>query len=266
MAKGSRLRSIVVWTAVALVGAVAWGVIALVRGEQISAAWLIAAARRLLRDRLPLLRALHRRTRCSASTTQPRHARRAPRQRRRLPADRPARAVRPPLRRDRRRRAARRARARRADGLPAGHDLDRRRRHLRRRRAGHGRRCSSRCAATARALGQMARDEIGPVGGAAALIAVLRDHDHPAGGARAGRRQRAGATRRGARSRIAMTIPIALFMGFYMRVLRPGPRARGDGDRRRAAAARDRRSAACVAGLEPGRRVHAGARDARRSA
>ncbi len=40
----SRTRSIVIWTAVAVVGAVAWGVIALVRGEQISAAWLIFAA------------------------------------------------------------------------------------------------------------------------------------------------------------------------------------------------------------------------------
>ena len=40
----SRTRSIVIWSAVALVGAVSWGVIALVRGEQISAAWLIAAA------------------------------------------------------------------------------------------------------------------------------------------------------------------------------------------------------------------------------
>src|SRR3954466_12981304 len=39
-----RTRSIVVWTAVALVGAVAWGVVALVRGEQISAAWLVFAA------------------------------------------------------------------------------------------------------------------------------------------------------------------------------------------------------------------------------
>src|SRR5918999_193854 len=43
MRKG-RTRSIVIWTAVAIVGAVAWGVIALVRGEQISAAWLIFAA------------------------------------------------------------------------------------------------------------------------------------------------------------------------------------------------------------------------------
>jgi carbon starvation protein len=39
-----RTRSIVVWTAVAVVGAVSWGVIALVRGEQISAAWLVFAA------------------------------------------------------------------------------------------------------------------------------------------------------------------------------------------------------------------------------
>ncbi len=40
----SRARSIAIWTAVALAGAVAWGVIALVRDEQISAVWLIAAA------------------------------------------------------------------------------------------------------------------------------------------------------------------------------------------------------------------------------
>ena len=40
----SRTRSIVIWTLVAVIGAVAWGVIALVRDEQISAAWLIAAA------------------------------------------------------------------------------------------------------------------------------------------------------------------------------------------------------------------------------
>src|SRR3954463_3139162 len=40
----ARTRSIVIWTAVAIVGAVSWGVIALVRGEQISAAWLILAA------------------------------------------------------------------------------------------------------------------------------------------------------------------------------------------------------------------------------
>jgi carbon starvation protein len=37
-------RSILVWTAVALVGAVGWGVLALSRGEEISAVWLVMAA------------------------------------------------------------------------------------------------------------------------------------------------------------------------------------------------------------------------------
>jgi carbon starvation protein len=44
MTKSTRLRSIVIWTTVSVVAAVAWGVIALVRGERISAVWLIAAA------------------------------------------------------------------------------------------------------------------------------------------------------------------------------------------------------------------------------
>ena len=39
-----KTRSILIWTTVAIVGAVAWGVVALVRGEQISAAWLVFAA------------------------------------------------------------------------------------------------------------------------------------------------------------------------------------------------------------------------------
>jgi carbon starvation protein len=72
-----------------------------------------------------------------------------------------------------------------------------------------------------RSLGQMARDEIGPIGGVAALIAVLAImiillavlalvvvnalKGSPWG-----------------TFSIAMTIPIALLMGFYMRYLRPG--------------------------------------------
>lgn len=72
-----------------------------------------------------------------------------------------------------------------------------------------------------RSLGQMARDEVGPVGGAAALIAVFvimiillavlamvivnALAESPWGV-----------------FSIAMTIPIAFFMGFYLRVLRPG--------------------------------------------
>ena len=72
-----------------------------------------------------------------------------------------------------------------------------------------------------KSLGQMARDEIGPVGGVAALIAVFSIMiillavlalvvvnalaESPWG-----------------TFSLAMTIPIALFMGFYLRVLRPG--------------------------------------------
>ncbi|GAB3298152.1 carbon starvation CstA family protein [Parasphingorhabdus pacifica] len=72
-----------------------------------------------------------------------------------------------------------------------------------------------------RSLGQMAREEIGPVGGIAALVAVLAImiillavlamvvvgalKDSPWGA-----------------FSIAMTIPIALFMGIYLRYLRPG--------------------------------------------
>jgi carbon starvation protein len=72
-----------------------------------------------------------------------------------------------------------------------------------------------------KSLGQMAREEIGPLGGAAALIAVLLIMiillavlalvvvnalaDSPWG-----------------TFSIAMTIPIAIFMGFYMRTIRPG--------------------------------------------
>jgi carbon starvation protein len=37
-------RSVLVWTVVAVIGAVAWGVLALSRGEEISAIWLVAAA------------------------------------------------------------------------------------------------------------------------------------------------------------------------------------------------------------------------------
>ena len=59
-----------------------------------------------------------------------------------------------------------------------------------------------------------------------------------------------------------MTIPIALFMGFYMRVLRPGrvleATAIGVTLLLAAIVARQRRG-----GLELGRRVHAVARDAR---
>ncbi|OUD03298.1 hypothetical protein CA983_10320 [Streptomyces swartbergensis] len=39
-----RKRPILLWTAVSLLGAVTWGVLALARGERISAVWLVIAA------------------------------------------------------------------------------------------------------------------------------------------------------------------------------------------------------------------------------
>ena len=72
-----------------------------------------------------------------------------------------------------------------------------------------------------KSLGQMAREEIGPIGGVAALVAVftimiilLAVLALVVVGALA---QSPWGT-----FSIAMTIPIAFFMGFYMRVLRPG--------------------------------------------
>jgi carbon starvation protein len=80
--------------------------------------------------------------------------------------------LRSPFRRHRRCRPARWPGAGRADGLPARHDLDRRRRDLRRRGPGHDGHVLL-DAAQREEPRQMVREEIGIVGGVAALIAVF---------------------------------------------------------------------------------------------
>ena len=70
-------------------------------------------------------------------------------------------------------------------------------------------------------LGQMARDEIGPVGGVAALIAVFSIMIILLAVLALVVVNALAQSPWGTFS-IAMTIPIALFMGFYLRVLRPG--------------------------------------------
>ncbi|NMH92309.1 carbon starvation protein A [Pseudonocardia bannensis] len=72
-----------------------------------------------------------------------------------------------------------------------------------------------------KSLGQMARDEIGPVGGAAALFAVFTIMIILLAVLALVVVNALAKSPWGTFS-IAMTIPIALFMGFYMRVLRPG--------------------------------------------
>ena len=91
-----------------------------------------------LSDRVPVLLALHRVARAPHRRS-PGDARLAAQRRPRLRAHRTQRPVRASLRGHRRRRPAGGPGARGADGLPAGHALDHRRRRVRGRRPGHAR-------------------------------------------------------------------------------------------------------------------------------
>jgi carbon starvation protein len=215
----TKSRSIAIWIAVAVVAAVAWGVIALVRGEQISAAWLIAAAvgSYLIAYRFYARFIAYKVLGVDGGRATP--AERLDNDVDFQPTDRrvlfghhfaaiagAGPLVGPVL-------------AAQMGYLPgtiwivagvifAGAVQDMVVLFFSMRRDG-------------KSLGQMARDEIGPVGGAAALVAVLSIMvillavlalvvvnalaNSPWG-----------------TFSIAMTIPIALFMGFYLRVLRPG--------------------------------------------
>ncbi|MFJ7202299.1 carbon starvation CstA family protein [Streptomyces sp. NPDC098789] len=212
-------KSIAIWGAVALVGAVGWGVLALSRGEEISAAWLLAAAlgsyaigyrfyARFIAERVLKVD----KTRATPAERLDNGVDFHPTDRRVLFGHHFAAVagagplVGPVL-------------ASQMGYLPgtiwivagvifAGAVQDMVTLFFSTRRNG-------------RSLGQMARDEIGPVGGAAALVAVFMIMiillavlalvivnalaDSPWGV-----------------FSIGMTIPIALFMGFYLRVLRPG--------------------------------------------
>jgi carbon starvation protein len=214
-----RMRSVVIWTVVALVGAVAWGVIALVRGEQISAAWLIAAALGSYAIAYRFYARFIARRVLGVDERRATPAERLENDVDYQPTDRrvlfghhfaaiagAGPLVGPVL-------------AAQMGYLPgtiwiivgvifAGAVQDMVTLFFSMRRDG-------------KSLGQMARDEIGPVGGVAALLAVFSIMiillavlalvvvnalaDSPWG-----------------TFSIAMTIPIALFMGFYLRVLRPG--------------------------------------------
>ena len=213
------VRSIVIWSAVALLGAVAWGILALSRGEEINAVWLLFAAL------------------CSYAIAYRFYARFIVK--RVLEVD------------DRR--------ATPAERLDNGHDYqptDRRVLfgHHFAAIAGAGPLVGPVLAAQmgflpgtlwiivgvifagavqdmmilffsmrrdGKSLGQMARDEIGPVGGVAALIAVFSIMIILLAVLALVVVQALAASPWGTFS-IAMTIPIALLMGFYMRVLRPG--------------------------------------------
>ena len=188
--------------------------------------------RSALRGRLPLLRALHhhedlRRRRPS------RHAGRTARGWPRLSADEPLGRVRPPLRGDRGSGAAGRTRRSRrsSDFSPA--------------RSGSSPAWCSGGAVqdlvillasvrrNGRSLGAMARDEIGPVAGTTALVAILGIMVVLIAVLALVVVNALAASPWGVVT-IGLTIPIALLMGVHLRWLRPGARARGERDGSRA--------------------------------
>jgi carbon starvation protein len=219
MRTATRTRSILIWSAVAVVGAVAWGVIALVRDENISAAWLIAAALGSYAIAYRFYSRFIARKVLGVDDTRATPAERLDNDMDYHPTDRrvlfghhfaaiagAGPLVGPVL-------------AAQMGYLPgtiwiivgvilAGAVQDMTTLFFSMRRDG-------------KSLGQMAREEIGPVGGAAALLAVFAIMiillavlalvvvnalaNSPWG-----------------TFAIAMTIPIAFLMGFYLRVLRPG--------------------------------------------
>jgi carbon starvation protein len=214
-----KLRSIIIWTAVAIVGAVGWAVLALSRGENVNAVWLLCAALG------------------SYAIAYRFYARFI---------------VRKVLRADDRRATP----AERLDNGIDYHPTDRRILfgHHFAAIAGAGPLVGPVLAAqmgylpgtiwiiagvifagavqdmvvlffsmrrNGRSLGQMAREEIGPIGGAAALIAVFAIMIILLAVLALVVVNALAQSPWGVFS-IAMTIPIALFMGFYLRVVRPG--------------------------------------------
>jgi carbon starvation protein len=215
----SRTRSIVIWTTVAVVGAVAWGVIALVRDEQISAVWLIAAALGSYAIAYRFYARFIAKTVLGVDTKRATPAERLDNDMDYQPTDRrvlfghhfaaiagAGPLVGPVL-------------AAQMGYLPgtiwiivgvifAGAVQDMVILFFSMRRDG-------------KSLGQMARDEIGPVGGIAALIAVFSIMIILLAVLALVVVNALAQSPWGTFS-LAMTIPIALFMGFYLRTLRPG--------------------------------------------
>jgi carbon starvation protein len=217
--KKSRTRSIAIWSAVALVGAICWGVVALVRGEPISAVWLLGAAVGSYAIAYRYYARFIARKVLEVSDKRATPAERLDNDMDFQPTDRrvvfghhfaaiagAGPLVGPVL-------------AAQMGYLPgtiwivvgvifAGAVQDMVTLFFSMRRDG-------------KSLGQMAREEIGPIGGAAALIAVFSIMIILLAVLALVVVNALAQSPWGVFS-IAMTIPIALFMGFYMRVLRPG--------------------------------------------
>lgn len=215
----TRLRSVLVWTVVAAIGAVAWAVLALSRGENVSAVWLVAAALGSYAIAYRFYAKFIARRVLKVDDTRATPAERLddgvdfqPTDRRVLFGHHFAAIagagplVGPVL-------------AAQMGYLPgtiwiivgvifAGAVQDMVTLFFSMRRDG-------------KSLGQMARDEIGPIGGAAALVGVFAIMIILLAVLALVVVNALAKSPWGTFS-IAMTIPIALFMGFYLRVIRPG--------------------------------------------
>jgi carbon starvation protein len=212
-------KQILIWSAVAVVGAVAWGILALSRGEEISAAWLVFAGLASYAIGFRFYSRFIARTVLQVDDTRATPAERLDDGQDYQPTDRrvlfghhfaaiagAGPLVGPVL-------------AAQMGYLPgtlwiiigvifAGAVQDMVTLFFSTRRGG-------------RSLGQMAREEIGPVGGIAALIAVLAIMIILLAVLALVVVQALAKSPWGTFS-LAMTIPIALFMGFYLRYIRPG--------------------------------------------
>ena len=192
-------RHKIIFGIIAVLGAIAWAVIAFFRGETVNAVWFVIAAIctyvigfRFYARLIEMKIVRPRDDQC--------HPGRSVRKRHRLHADRPEGAVRPSLRRDRGRGSAGRPGACHADGLSAGHHLDHHRRGIRRM-----------CAGLPRAVDL--HPTTGPLAGSDGPRRTRRRrrrgrhhrdhhyHDDPAGGAGAGGGAGARARARGVSSR-----------------------------------------------------------------
>ncbi|MCP2241340.1 carbon starvation CstA family protein [Lentzea aerocolonigenes] len=215
----TRLRSVLVWTVVAVIGAVAWAVLALSRGENVSAVWLVAAALGSYAIAYRFYAKFIAKRVLKVDDTRATPAERLddgvdfqPTDRRVLFGHHFAAIagagplVGPVL-------------AAQMGYLPgtiwiivgvifAGAVQDMVTLFFSMRRDG-------------KSLGQMARDEIGPIGGAAALVGVFAIMIILLAVLALVVVNALAKSPWGTFS-IAMTIPIALFMGFYLRVMRPG--------------------------------------------
>ena len=216
----NRIVAYLLWPVIAIAGAFSFAALALGRGESVNAVWLVTAAlsvyliayrfySKFIAERVLQLETIAA------------DARGAPQRRHGLRADEQVGALRPPFRGDRRRRPARRAGAGGADGISARHAMDPRR---------------ASCIAGAvqdfivlfvsvrrdgKSLGEMIKMELGPDPRLARAGRRAGDHDHHPRRAELVVVKALTASPWGLFT-IAATIPIALLMGVYMRIIRPG--------------------------------------------